>query len=108
MIALALVKLHVKIEGDVNEEDVYLQHLLDSALDAFCVLSNRTLIVRDAILPEPLGNTLRITKSIEQGALLMIGHWYANREAVVVGVIGAELPLATQRLWSPYRWGNLS
>lgn len=34
---------------------------------------------------------------------LMLGHLYANREAVVTGTIATELPLAVQALCMPYR-----
>lgn len=42
---------------------------------------------------DPVGNALVITKAISQGALLLIGHWYAAREAVVTGTIATELPM---------------
>lgn len=34
---------------------------------------------------------------------LMLGHLYENREAVVLGTIATELPLAVERLAAPYR-----
>jgi len=106
MIDIDLVKLHLRLEADDETEDVYLQHLIDSAVDAFCVFSNRTLIASSATLPDPVGNTLKITNTILQGSLLLIGHWYENRESVTVGVSGSELPMSTNRLWAPYRWAH--
>lgn len=49
-----------------------------------------------ANVPEPL----------KQGMRLVLGHLYANREAVNVGNIVNELPLAVRWLWQPYevRW----
>lgn len=44
-----------------------------------------------------------VPAAIKQAALLMIGHWYANREAVNVGNITSELPLGAQALLAPYR-----
>lgn len=35
--------------------------------------------------------------------LLLIGHWYVNREAVNVGNITSELPIAVDALVQPYR-----
>lgn len=35
---------------------------------------------------------------------LMVGNWYANREAVVVGTITAELPFAADALITAMRW----
>lgn len=42
---------------------------------------------------------------LKQAMLLMIGHWFANREAVVVGTIAAEVPLAAKALMRAYRTG---
>lgn len=106
MIDIDLVKLHLRLEADDDTEEGYLQHLIDSAVDAFCTFSNRTLIASNATLPDPVGNTLKITNTILQGALLLIGHWYENRESVTVGVSGSELPMSTNRLWAPYRWAH--
>jgi len=35
--------------------------------------------------------------------LLLIGHWHSNREAVNIGNITTELPLAVEALVQPYR-----
>ena len=104
MIDLAKVKLHLRV--DVADEDELLQDYIDAAISAFQTWCNRTLVAPGEALPEPLGNALVLSKSIAQGALLLIGHWYANRESSVLGV-AAELPLSTQALWRPHRWMNI-
>lgn len=40
---------------------------------------------------------------IKQAILLMIGHWYANREAVAIGQTAIEIPLAARALLFPYQ-----
>lgn len=105
MIALAKVKLHLRI--DAADEDELLQDYIDAALSAFETWCNRTLVAPDVPLPDPLGNALVLSKSIAQGALLLVGHWYANRESGVVGLVASELPLSTQALWRPHRWANI-
>lgn len=40
---------------------------------------------------------------IKQAVLLIVGHWYGNRETVVTGTITAELPWAAEALLSTYR-----
>lgn len=40
---------------------------------------------------------------LKAAVLLLVGHWYENREAVSVGNPVAEMPLAVDRLISPYR-----
>lgn len=46
-----------------------------------------------------------VPNSIRQAMRLLIAHWYQNREAVVIGTITAELPLAVQSLISMNRKG---
>lgn len=41
--------------------------------------------------------------AIIQAILLLVGHWYSNRETVTVGQTGIELPMATQALLASYR-----
>ncbi|WP_028698315.1 MULTISPECIES: head-tail connector protein [Pseudomonas putida group] len=105
MIDLATVKAHLRVDGD--EEDILIQGYIDAAISTFELWTNRRLIADGEALPDPAGNALIITKAIRQGALLLIGHWYANREAVATGTIATELPLATNALWLPHRWVNL-
>jgi hypothetical protein len=35
--------------------------------------------------------------------LLLIGHWYANRETVVIGAASAEVPFAVEALCGQFR-----
>ncbi|MNQ91198.1 Phage gp6-like head-tail connector protein [compost metagenome] len=44
-----------------------------------------------------------LTPALKLAALLLIGHWYTNREAVVTGTIATTLPLAYDSLIHPYR-----
>lgn len=107
MIELSVIKTHLRLDDDGTAEDAYLVMLLESALDSFAVFANRTLIAADANLPDPVGNALKITPRISQGVLLLIGQWYLNREATVIGASVAEMPMATHSLWAPYRWANI-
>ncbi|MGG5288841.1 head-tail connector protein [Pseudomonas shirazensis] len=105
MIDLITVKSHLRVDGD--EEDALIKGYTDAALSTFELWTNRKLILEGDPLPDPVGNALTISKAIRQGALLLIGHWYASREAVVTGTIATELPLATNALWRPHRWVNV-
>ncbi|MEX0297347.1 head-tail connector protein [Pseudomonas putida] len=105
MIDLGTVKAHLRVDGD--EEDSLIQGYTDAALSTFELWTNRKLIAEGEALPDPVGNALVFSKAIQQGALLLIGHWYAAREAVVTGTIATELPMATNALWLPHRWANV-
>lgn len=105
MIDQDVVKAHLRVE--IADEDALIQGYTDAAIAAFQDWTNRTLVAADGALPVPVGNALKITKSIEQGALMLIGHWYEARQSVVTGTIATELPLSTQALWKPHRWNHL-
>jgi uncharacterized phiE125 gp8 family phage protein len=44
-----------------------------------------------------------LPEAIRHAMLLLIGHWYEHREAVVNGASKAQLPLAVQALLGPFR-----
>ncbi|MCJ8139510.1 head-tail connector protein [Falsirhodobacter halotolerans] len=45
----------------------------------------------------------RMPMPIRQAILLLVGHWYANREAVAGGGAMTAIPLGVERLITPYR-----
>lgn len=49
------------------------------------------------------GDAEDVPQALKQAILLLVGHWYANREAVNVGNITTELPMAVEALVAPYR-----
>jgi uncharacterized phiE125 gp8 family phage protein len=48
-----------------------------------------------------------VPQAIKQAALLLVGHWYANREAVSIGESVAEIPLAATALLEPFRTNRI-
>lgn len=44
-----------------------------------------------------------VPQPLKQAMLLMLGHYYENRESVAVGVNTMEIPMAYKHLLSPYR-----
>lgn len=89
MIELSLVKTHLRV--DHGDEDALIQGYLDAALAHVEQHCDRVL-VEAPVLPEEMG----LTKDVQQAVLLLVGHWYANREAVASGLV--EVPLAVGRL----------
>lgn len=49
------------------------------------------------------GLAVSVPEPIKQGLFLIIGHWYENREQVVIGKIPKELMKAVDALWWAYR-----
>ncbi len=49
------------------------------------------------------GVAAAVPAPIKAAILLLIGHWYANRESVVVGTIVTEMKMAVDAILSQYR-----
>lgn len=92
MLDLARVKLHLRVDGD--EEDSIITGYIESAKSHVAMHCDRLLVEADPVEPEQMG----MTPDVEQAILLLVGHWYANREAVVIGTISSAVPLAVERL----------
>jgi uncharacterized phiE125 gp8 family phage protein len=43
-----------------------------------------------------------IPDGMRQAVLMLVAHWYENREAIVVGTISSEVSLGVNQLLSPY------
>ncbi|MGF6392162.1 head-tail connector protein [Pseudomonas plecoglossicida] len=95
MLDLATVKMHLRVDGD--EEDALIDGYVEAAKAHVEQHCDRKLVDADPVEPDEMG----LTRDVEQAILLLVGHWYANREAVVVGSSGAgatAMPLAVDRL----------
>lgn len=92
---LELLKKHVRAD-EFSEDDDYLQHLLDAAVEYVRTSTNRT---EEELLELGRGEW---PKPLQQAALLTAGHWYNQREAVS-GVQMAEVPYTFQALVKPFR-----
>ena len=92
MIDLARVKLHLRIDGD--DEDAIIAGYFEAAKSHVAMHCDRVLVETEPTGPEQMG----FTPDVEQAVLLLVGHWYANREAVVTGTNSTAVPLAVDRL----------
>ena len=57
----------------------------------------------DAVRITYLAGTSTIPVAIKHAALLLVGHWFANREAVLTGTIATQTPMAVDALLTPHR-----
>jgi len=92
MLDMTTVKLHLRVDGD--EEDALIGGYLEAAKAHVEQHCDRQLVDADPVEPEQMG----LTRDVEQAILLLVGHWYSNREAVVVGGAPSAVPLAVERL----------
>lgn len=92
MIELATLKMHLRVDGD--EEDALIGGYLEAAKAHIEQHCDRRLVEANPVEPDEMG----LTRDVEQALLLLVGHWYANREAVVMGGGASAVPLAVERL----------
>lgn len=85
MLTLGEVKMHLRIEGNENSEDDYLNELIEAAHDYV-----QMYLGRDVPWQDEDGQDVPIPAGVKHAALLIIGDLYQNREAQFVGAIVAE------------------
>lgn len=99
MLDLGRVKLHLKVDG--GEEDVLISGYLEAAKSHVAMHCDRVMVDADPVEPEQMG----LTPDVEQAILLLVGHWYANREEVVIGASASQLPMGVAALlWTRKRF----
>ncbi|MCB1334949.1 MAG: head-tail connector protein [Roseivivax sp.] len=86
--SLALLKQHMALDHDLD--DALLSHKLDAA-EAWAALFTGTAIPDPAPAP------------ITEAVLQLAAFWYANREAVAMGITSAPVPFGVHALLSPYK-----
>ena len=52
------------------------------------------------------GSAGSVPQAIKHAMLLLIGHYFSNREETIVGVMAAEIPQASAALLAPYKLGD--
>lgn len=73
---------------------------------AASVLWPRALEIDDAV-QITFSTTVAVPAQAKQAILLLVGHWYANRESVVTGTITSELQQTTKALLSSFMLGEI-
>lgn len=95
LLPIELIRKHLRL--DYEDEDDLIVLYAESALAwALWFCDNPKLLEAEDFPP-----------SFKAALLLLIGHSYANREAVVIGTITAEVPMAVESLlWSSRNWSG--
>jgi len=110
VINMAVARHHLR---DPEDDDEYLQLLLEAAEQRACDYLNRQFFadadaLNSAVAAGSAGESpMLINPAVQAACLLILGHLYANREEVVLGTIATALPMASSALLTPHRigWG---
>lgn len=90
-ISLDLVRKQCNVIADIDDD--LLQQYVTAALAHAEQHCDRKIVEAPAG-PEEMA----LTADVEQAALLLVGHWVANREAVVIGDVPNTVQLGFERL----------
>ncbi|EKY1998611.1 phage gp6-like head-tail connector protein [Cronobacter sakazakii] len=104
MLTKEQVKHHCNIEPDFTEDDNWIENSIKAAARYVETWTRRRLYDSPedpGYLSDP--DHMLYSADIEMAMLMLIGHWYANREAVNVGNVTSALALSTEALLQPYR-----
>lgn len=94
-VSLADIKAHLRLPDDETGEDAYLSALIVAARRGIETIINRAITDPDFVDDD--------RAVVGQAVRLIVGSWYANREAVVTGTIVSETPVAASWLLKPLR-----
>ncbi len=103
LLTLNEIKMQCRLENDFTDEDQLLELLALAAEAKATTYLNRNLYKTNDEIPALDEDGMVITEDIRLGLLMLIGHWYANRETVNVGNITSVLSFSTEALLQPYR-----
>lgn len=108
MLKLELIRGQLRMDPDATDEDAQLELYGRAAWRMVEGHTGRKLYASPDDVPAGAADAaLVVDADLELAMLLLIGHWYTNREAVLVGTSAQTLPLAFDALVGPYRWYSL-
>lgn len=104
MLTKEQVKQHCNIEQDFTEDDAWIDTGIKAA-ERYVEKWTRRRLYEKA--DDPLYMTdpdaLLYGEDIEMAMLMLIAHWYTNRETVSTGSTTSALAFSTEALLQPYR-----
>ncbi len=105
MTDLATAKAHLNVTADIDDDLV--TRLIAAAQDWMEAQLGYKIAEKYPPAGSPAVST--VPPALDQGCLLMVAHWYANRESTIVGVNAQTLPLGVSDIVSDFRnwsWGE--
>lgn len=102
-ITLEQVKYQCRIDHDA--EDRLLMMYINSAYRAVETFTDKQLFFDEIPSDVDKDRSILLDYDINQACLMLIAHWYANRETVANNMVNvAQMPFAVEFLLSPYRF----
>ena len=104
MLTKEQVKHHCNIEQDFTEDDAWIDTGIKAA-ERYVEKWTRRRLYEKADDPLYMADpdALLYGEDIEMAMLLLIGHWYENRETVSVGQAATDIPFTVEALLQPYK-----
>lgn len=99
MLTLEEVKVHLRLDGDA--EDAYLEALVATATAYIAAVLTPAATEEVPTPAAPPVNDMQ-----KHAARLLVGHWYANREAVSAGQM-SKVPMAVDMLLTLNKSGEM-
>ncbi|EGT4273722.1 phage head-tail connector protein [Cronobacter sakazakii] len=104
MLTKEQVKRHCNIEPDFTEDDNWIENSIKAAARYVETWTRRRLYEKaDDPLYMADPDALLYGEDVEMAMLMLIAHWYTNRETVSTGSTTSALAFSTEALLQPYR-----
>lgn len=101
-ITLDDVKYQCRIDHDA--EDTLLNLYINASYRAVEKFTDKTLFFDEIPSDVDKDRSILLDYDINQACLMLIAHWYANRETVMANMVNvAQMPFAVAFLLQPYR-----
>ncbi|MEG6414260.1 head-tail connector protein [Enterobacter asburiae] len=104
MLTKEQVKHHCNIEQDFTEDDAWIDTGIKAAERYVEKWTRRRLYEKaddPLFMADP--DALLYGEDVEMAMLMLIAHWYTNRETVSTGSTTSALAFSTEALLQPYR-----
>lgn len=98
MLTIEQIRLHCRIDGD--EEDSLLENYRFAAAEVLKTHTGRNWYAQSDLIPAGDSDGLSYNPAVNQAMLLLVGHWYANRE---MDFSSNDIPMSFWHLIQPYR-----
>ncbi|MEQ9944113.1 head-tail connector protein [Pectobacterium aroidearum] len=102
MLDIDLVKQHCRVESG-NDDDTLLNAYITTAERHVEKLTRRKLYENAEAEGYADDDDHLLLEDVQVAMLLLIGHWYENRETVVIGQSAQSIPFTVESLLQPYR-----